>query len=66
MKDCRICDGRGFFEKPLDDEKFEEAFDFYDKQACFTLDETRKKALDYVGYVLVKCPVCQNDEENSK
>lgn len=56
--ECAWCDGTGKFLKPRDEKKYDEAFDKYDDQGCFTHKQCRDMALKEVGYDEIKCPEC--------
>ncbi|MBO5484328.1 MAG: hypothetical protein J5979_03845 [Lachnospiraceae bacterium] len=58
MEKCSWCDGIGKFKQPNDEEKYSDAFDKYDAQGIFNMEECRAKALKEVGYTLVKCSHC--------
>lgn len=61
---CWLCNGTGKIEKPLDEEKFNQAFDRYDNMGHFiSMGEARKKALEDVGYTWVDCPECKKTAE---
>lgn len=56
--ECAWCDGTGKFLKPRNENKFDEAFDKYDSQGCFTHGQCRKMVLEEVGYDEIECPKC--------
>ena len=55
---CFWCEGTGKFKKPRDEEKYSEIFDRYDAPGTLSMGECRKRALEEVGYDLVKCKHC--------
>ncbi len=55
---CFWCDDTGKFEKPLQEEKYDIAFDRYDHTGVFNHAECRRKALDDVGSEFVPCSHC--------
>lgn len=58
MGTCFWCEGTGKFKKPRDEEKYSEIFDRYDAPGTLSMGECRKRALEEVGYDLVKCKHC--------
>ena len=67
MAYCIMCDNTGVYLEPNDSEKYDEAFENYDRMAIFNLDETRRKALDDVGYTKVTpCPYCHKSPKDYK
>jgi hypothetical protein len=48
----------GNSKKPRDEEKYSEIFDRYDAPGTLSMGECRKRALEEVGYDLVKCKHC--------
>lgn len=65
MDCCSMCDNTGIFLQPNDQELFDKAFDRYDDMGIFGMDETRKKALEEVGYSRISpCPHCHKSPED--
>lgn len=65
MEYCLFCDNTGVYLKPNDEEAYDKAFDYYDDMAIFNHSETRKKALDDVGYTRVTpCPHCHKSPKD--
>ncbi len=56
--ECCWCNGTGKFKEPYNSQKYEEVFDKYDSMGVFNMEECRDKALEYTGYKIVKCPLC--------
>lgn len=58
MARCFWCDGTGKFKQPRNEEKYNQLFDMYDAPGVLTMGECREKALEEVGYDLIKCTHC--------
>lgn len=64
---CIMCDDTGVYLKPNNENAYNKAFDYYDNMGIFNLDETRKRALDDVGYTrLTPCPRCGKSSNYKK
>lgn len=65
LSKCYKCDGTGKFLKPDNEEKYDLAFDQYDRIGVFNHSECHMKALKDVGYTAIECKQC-NGTGNKK
>ena len=64
MGKCIWCEGTGKFEKPGDEEKYEELFDKFEDSGALSTLESMKRALKKVGYDVIECQYCKGTGRN--
>lgn len=66
MAKCYWCDGTGKFKKPRNQESYSESFDRLDAPGVLSAEQCRERALEEVGYDIVKCKYCNGTGVESK
>ena len=62
---CRYCNGTGKYKQPNNQERFDCLVDVeMDKAYFVNYNMAEEKAYEEVGYTLIDCPYCQNNNKD--